>query len=70
MPAYEVVAHDRQTPVYQSAENLADAKKMRDSLFASGNYDLVLIRRFFIDRYGRERCHVLHRLTRRRKKEP
>jgi hypothetical protein len=66
MPTYEVVGHDRKLPVYQSADNLVQAKEMADVLFRTGDYDLVLIRLYYINRWGIERCRVLHRLTKRR----
>lgn len=63
MPCYEVVGHDRKSPVCESAENLADAKRVQANLAATGKFEFVLIRRYFVNRFGHNRCQVLHRST-------
>lgn len=61
---YEIVGYDSQKmPSSGSTETLSEAEKLRDEFFATGRYDLVLIRQYKKDRFGRERYCVLHSLS-------
>ena len=60
---YEVIGHNRQVPCYARAETLHEAKQLRDQMFASGDYCLVLVRQYFINQYGRDAWRVLHKLS-------
>ena len=66
---YEVIGHNRQVPCYARAETLPKAKELRDQMFATGDYYVVLIRQYFINQYGRDAFRVLHKLSLRTTKE-
>jgi hypothetical protein len=64
MTFYEVVGHDPNSPAYEAADSLAQAKQMRERLFATGKYVMVFIRQYMRDRHGNcDRYRVLHRFT-------